>query len=138
MPWGSRQRALAGPLLALASTLSLGFTASAQAQTEGSASGNVTIIQPVGAGVAFDVRSQVLTAIFLSGQIGEQLSLFLPSNYNGRGPQPSEVQTFAAPDNIVVLSSGTISINLTAVQASPGLIGREGVKRGIKRGQTSA
>lgn len=117
---------MAWPVLALAAALSLGFAGAAQAQAQRNASGSVTIVQPVGAGVAYDVRSQVLTAIFLSGQIGEQLSLLLPGKQTGTGAHVSGIQAFTAPGNIVVLSSGTVSINLGTVEASSGRAGRDG------------
>ena len=126
MTWGRRQRVMAGPSLALAAALSLCSTGAAQAQTQRSASGSVTIVQPVGAGVAYDVRSRVLTAIFLSGQIGEQLSLLLPGKHSGAGSHVSGIQAFAAPGNIVVLSSGMVSINLRSVEAAAGRAGRTG------------
>lgn len=126
MTWGCRQGAIARSSLALAAALSLGFAGGAQAQAQRTASGSATIVQPVGAGVAYDIRSQVLTAIFLSGQVGEQLSLLLPGKHNGAGSHVSGIQAFAAPGNIVVLSSGTVSINLATVEASSGRAGRDG------------
>lgn len=126
MTMGRRPGAIARPALALAAAVSFGFAGSAQAQAPRSASGSVTIVQPVGAGVAYDIRSQVLTAIFLSGQIGEQLSLLLPGKRTGAGSHVSGIHALAAPGNIVVLSSLTVSINLETVEPSSGRIGRDG------------
>lgn len=43
-----------------------------------SANGSVVVGEGVGAGIAFDMLHQALSAIFLSGRPGETVSLFLP------------------------------------------------------------
>lgn len=120
-------RAMVMPTLALGAAFS--FSPSAVAQPEGqraAATASTTIVQPVGAGVAFDVSTKVLTAVFLSGQRGEQLSLLLPGRRQGGTLQSSAVQTFASRDGIVVLSTGTVSIDVGTMSAGPGRTDRNG------------
>ncbi len=126
MEWGSRQAAAARLLLALAVTSMFGGVGTARAQSQRSASGGVTIVQPVGVGVAFDVRSQVLTSIFLSGQVGEQLSLFWLGKHTGASSPDAGMQVYAGPGNIVVLSSGVVSIDLVEVGPVAGHTRRTG------------
>lgn len=120
MRWSNRQAAAVRLLLAVAVTSLFCGVGTARAQSQRSATGSVTIVRPVGVGVAFDVRSQVLTSIFLSGQVGEQLSLLLSGRHTGANFPDAGMQTFAGPGNIVVLSSGVVSIDLVEVDQSTG------------------
>lgn len=126
MRWGSRQAAAARLLLALSATSMFCGVGTARAQSQRLASGSVTIVQPVGVGVAFDVRSQVLTSIFLSGQVGEQLSLFWLGKHTGASSPDAGMQVYAGPGNIVVLSSGVVSIDLVEVGPVAGHTRRTG------------
>lgn len=120
MRGGSRQAVAARLLLAFAATSMFCGAGTAQAQSQRSASGSVTIVQPVGVGVAFDVRSQVLTSIFLSGRVGEQLSLLWLGKHTGASAPGAGMQVYAGPGNIVVLSSGVVSIDLVELGPAPG------------------
>lgn len=126
MRWGSRQAASARMLLVFAAISMFCGVGTARAQSQRSASGSATIVQPVGVGVAFDVRSQVLTSIFLSGQVGEQLSLFWLGKHTGASSPGTGMQVYTGPGNIVVLSSGVVSIDLVEVGPVAGHTRRTG------------
>lgn len=125
MKLGRTGLARAWPVLVAGATLSLVQPAPARAQ-QAVASGGATIVQPVGAGVTYDVATKVLTAIFLSGQTGEQLSFLLPGKRLRQRSQPAGMQSFTARGNIVVLSTETVSINIGTVDPSPGPTGPNG------------
>jgi hypothetical protein len=113
---GRNRRAGLRPLLASVATLCFGFAGPALAQSQQAvASGSVTIVQPAGAGVAYDVATQVLTSIFLSGQKGQQLSLLLPGRRLRNHSLVPALQAQSGPGNILVLSTDTVSINVETV-----------------------
>jgi hypothetical protein len=112
-------------VLRLVAALSLGIAGPALAQSQPvAASGSATIVQPVGAGVAYDVATQVLTSIFVSGQTGQQLSLLLPGRRVGGNSLVPALQAQSASGNVLVLSTGTVSINVDTVETASGRAGR--------------
>lgn len=119
------RRARAMPLLVLGAALSLEVSPSASAQEQSvSAGAAVTLLEPVGAGVAFDVSTQALTAIFLTGRRGEQLSLTMGGRSAAGEAVLNEAQTYRAEGGIVVLSTGIVSIDVDKIEMPPGRTGR--------------
>lgn len=74
--------------------------------------GAVAISQSVGTEIAFDVTTQALSAIFLSGRPGESVSVVLGAS----GKAASSVGAAAS----VVLSTGSWRIDLTQRAGVPG------------------
>lgn len=99
---------------ALAAGLPLAAPAAAQAEPwSAAASGGVAIVEPVGASVAYNVVTQVLSAIFLSGRESEKISLVRPGR-EGNAASGSAVNrpVDAGSESFVVLASGTVSVNV--------------------------
>jgi hypothetical protein len=100
-------------LLTLAGFVALAYAPSVMASEVGTsasgASGSVALIQPAGVGVTFDVQTQALSSIFISGQQGDPLSLRVSSPQTDFSQTP---QTFAGDfGKVIILSNDLVSVN---------------------------
>jgi hypothetical protein len=98
---------------ALVAVMSLGAAAEARGEALGvAASCGVSIVEPVGAAVAFNTDTQVLSAIFLSGWVSEKISL-VRSGREGNAASASAANRpdDAVLDSSVVFASATVSVN---------------------------
>jgi hypothetical protein len=109
------------------SAAALGQGVAAQGVTA-QASGSTEIVGgAVSAGVSFDVASRLLTSIFVTGGIGDTVSIFAPAPIAGVIAQGawrdvagiSAGQTAALGD-ITILSRGAVSINVQQIRQSSG------------------
>lgn len=93
--------------LCLTSALASIYAVPAFAQEQqASARGLIEITRSVGTGIAFDVLTDTLSGVFLTGQVGDSVSLLLPPRRaagSARGRIPGEV---------VVLSTASYSFDI--------------------------
>jgi hypothetical protein len=110
----------ASQLLALAGLVAFLVPQSAMASAAMSG-GSVTLVEPAGVGVTFDVQTQVLSAIFLSGRPGDPLSLRVSNQQTGFAQGAQAVAGNFG--KVIVLSDDLVSLDLQ--QLSNGGPGRK-------------
>jgi len=85
------------------------------------ADGNTEIVGTVSTGVSFDVASRLLTSIFVTGRVGDTVSIFTPTTIRtelSRDIALASATQIATLDDITILSRGTVSVNLQQVRES--------------------
>lgn len=83
--------------IALAAT---GETTTAEAQA------SVVVVEPVGAGFAFDVLNDAVSAVFLNGEVGDSVSLIMAPQQTGPRSARKGLR------GVVVMASGVYRIDL--------------------------
>lgn len=105
---GSGGRRIAASLGAAAYlvTASIALAATGDDATTAEAQASVVVVEPVGAGFAFDVLNDAVSAVFLNGEIGDSVSLIMGPAQSG----PRSVRK--AVRGVVVMASGVYRIDL--------------------------
>lgn len=94
--------------LGLAATLVSGpvaLAATGDATTTAEAQVSVVVVEPVGAGFAFDVLNDAVSAVFLNGEIGDSVSMLMTPRK--AGPRDARLT-----GGVVVMASGVYRIDL--------------------------
>ena len=117
MIWNHRRNSFRAKLIGVVAGMMLLPPAAAVAQnrsTEQSATtqGSVVIARSVGSGIAFNILTNALSAVFLSGQQGDTVSLVLPAR--GVGGQFRVWAGAPVPGEVLVLSAGSYSVVVAA------------------------
>ncbi len=74
--------------------------------TTADAQASVVVVEPVGAGFSFDVMNDAVSAVFLSGDVGDSVSLLM----SGHKSAPQNAQ--GASGGVVVMASGVYRIDM--------------------------
>jgi len=90
-------------MAAAVGTAPVALAATAGNTTTMGAQASVVVVEPVGAGFAFDIMNDAVSAVFLNGDAGDSVSLMMA----GRKPGPGIDQ-----GGVVVMTSGVYRIDL--------------------------
>ena len=100
-----------------------------------SAEAAVVILEPVGAGVSFDILSDAVSAVFLNGDAGDSVSVLMSPRKPGQKSMPRDAS------GVLVMASGVYRIDLLQPAASDarlrGAILGSGSGRGSVPGNSS-
>lgn len=116
-------RRIRGAVYGLAAALT-GIHLPAQGESPiAQAGGNTEIVGTVSTGVAFDVTSQMLTSVFVTGRVGDTVSMFTPTTVQIRPDLSRDIALAAGTqiarlEDITILSRGTVSVNLRQARSS--------------------
>ncbi len=85
------------------------------------ARGDVEIVGTVSTSAIFEIGTDLLTAIFVTGQAGDTVSMFTPASAASWRTDPSiSPNQVASLDDVTILSHGTVSINLQRIKRAAG------------------
>lgn len=103
---GARLRATALGIAAAVWTAPVALAASGETATTTTAQASVVVVEPVGAGFAFDIMDDTVSAVFLNGDAGDSVSLLM----SRRKSDPNGGQRNLG--SVVVMTSGVYRIDL--------------------------
>lgn len=73
---------------------------------------SVVVAAPVGAGLSFDLVNEAISAVFLSGDSGDSVSLLLSGGKDGQQAAPRDDRAQRLQGGVVVMASGVYRIDL--------------------------
>lgn len=76
------------------------------------AQASVVVADPVGAGLSFDLVNDAISAVFLSGDSGDSVSLLLSGGKDGEQTAPRDDRAQRLQGGVVVMASGVYRIDL--------------------------
>lgn len=103
---GGRRIAASLGVAAYLVTVPVALAATGETTATGEAQASVVVVEPVGAGFAFDVLSDAVSAVFLNGDIGDSVSLMMAPR------KPAQRDASNNLRGVVVMASGIYRIEL--------------------------